>query len=95
MIDLFRRNFSLHHDVSGFIQRAVPAGTVPQNEDVVYVIDQAERTAFLRLTNDEERNKFIEQFWEHRNPTPGTPTNKFKEEHYRRVVYANGHFAAG
>jgi GWxTD domain-containing protein len=64
------------------------------NEDVTYIIDQAERTAFLSLTANEERDRFIEQFWERRNPTPGTP-NKFKEEHYRRLAYANGHFASG
>jgi len=64
------------------------------NEDVAYIIDQAERTAFLGLTANEERDRFIEQFWERRNPTPGTP-NKFKEEHYRRLAYANGHFASG
>lgn len=64
------------------------------NEDVVYIIDQAERTAFLALTTDEERDQFVEQFWERRNPTPGAP-NKFKEEHYRRIVYANEHFASG
>lgn len=63
------------------------------NEDVVYIIDQAERTAFLALTTDEERDRFIEQFWERRNPTPGA-TNKFKDEHYRRLVYANEHFAS-
>jgi GWxTD domain-containing protein len=64
------------------------------NADVVYIIDQAERTAFLALTSDEERDKFIEQFWERRNPSPGA-SNKFKEEHYRRIAYANEHFASG
>ena len=64
------------------------------NEDVAYIIDQAERTAFLRLTNNEERDKFIEEFWGRRNPTPGAP-NKFKEEHYRRLAYANSHFSFG
>ena len=63
------------------------------NEDVAYIIDQAERTAFLALTTNEERDKFIEQFWERRNPTPGTPNN-FKEEQYRRIAYANEHFAS-
>jgi GWxTD domain-containing protein len=48
----------------------------------------------LRLTTNEERDKFIEQFWERRNLTPGGP-NKFKEEHYRRLAYANQHFASG
>ena len=38
--------------------------------------------------------KFIEQFWERRNPDPGASENKFKEEHYRRIAYANEHFAA-
>jgi len=64
------------------------------NEDVAYIIDQAERTAFLGLTTNDERDKFIEQFWERRKPTPGAP-NKFKEEHYRRLAYANEHFASG
>ena len=62
------------------------------DEDVVYIIDDAERGAFLQLTTDEERNHFIEQFWERRNPTPGSATNKFKAEHYRRIAYANQHF---
>jgi GWxTD domain-containing protein len=64
------------------------------NEDVAYIIDQAERTAFLGLATNEERDKFIEQFWERRNPSPGAP-NKYKAEHYRRLAYANGHFASG
>jgi TonB family protein len=64
------------------------------NEDVGYIIDDAERTAFLRLSTDQERDKFVVQFWERRNPTPGA-SNKFKEEHYRRLAYTNQHFAAG
>jgi GWxTD domain-containing protein len=62
------------------------------SEEVVYIIDDAERGAFLQLTTDRERDHFIEQFWERRNPTPGSSTNKFKEEHYRRIAYANQHF---
>lgn len=71
-----------------------PAYSKWLNEDVVYLIDQTERTAFLRLTTNEERDKFVVQFWERRNPTPGAP-NKFKEEHYRRIAYTNSHFASG
>jgi len=61
--------------------------------DVGYIIDQAERTAFLGLTTNAERDEFIERFWERRNPSPGGP-NQFKEEHYRRIAYANEHFAS-
>ncbi len=64
------------------------------NEEVVYIISDKERAAFLKLTTDEERNKFIEQFWERRNPNPGSPQNSFKEEHYRRIAFANEHFAS-
>jgi GWxTD domain-containing protein len=64
------------------------------NEDVVYIIDNAERSAFVKLTTDEERDKFIEQFWARRDPRPGTPENQFKEEHYRRIAYANKHFGS-
>ncbi len=65
------------------------------NEDVVYIIDDAERTAFLKLTTDEERSHFVEQFWDRRNPEPGSRENKFKQEHYRRIAYANAHFISG
>jgi GWxTD domain-containing protein len=64
------------------------------NEDVVYIIGDNERAAFRRLTTNEDRDKFIEQFWELRNPTPGAAENAFKVEHYRRIVYANEHFAS-
>ncbi len=49
----------------------------------------------MQLSNDEERDQFIEAFWQRRDPTPDTEENEFKEEHYRRIAYANEHFAAG
>jgi GWxTD domain-containing protein len=65
------------------------------NEDVLYIITDQERQAFMQLSNDEERDRFIEAFWQRRDPTPDTPENEFKDEHYRRIAYANDHFAAG
>ena len=64
-------------------------------QDVAYIISDEERKAFRTLSNDEERDAFIEQFWMRRNPTPDSPENEFREEHYRRIAYANEHFAAG
>lgn len=60
--------------------------------DVTYIITKGERDTFLRLTTDDARDKFVEQFWEIRNPTPGSPSNPFKDEHYQRLAYANDHF---
>jgi GWxTD domain-containing protein len=65
------------------------------NEDVVWIITDEERAAFKQLSNDEERDNFIEAFWQRRDPTPDTEENEYKEEHYRRIAYANEHFAAG
>jgi GWxTD domain-containing protein len=65
------------------------------NEDVVYIITPEERSAFLHLSTNEEREQFIEAFWARRNPDPDSPENTFKEEHYRRIAYANEHFASG
>jgi len=65
------------------------------DEDVVYIITDEERTAFRQLSNDEERDNFIEAFWQRRDPTPDTEENEYKEEHYQRIAYANEHFAAG
>src|SRR3954451_1931703 len=65
------------------------------DEDVRWIITDEERNAFKQLSNDEERDNFVEQFWLRRDPTPDTLENEFKEEHYRRIAYANEHFAAG
>jgi GWxTD domain-containing protein len=65
------------------------------DEDVVWIITDEERAAFKQLSNDEERDNFIEAFWQRRDPTPDTEENEYKEEHYQRIAYANEHFAAG
>jgi len=65
------------------------------NEDVVYIITDEEKAAFKRLSTDDERQQFIEQFWLRRDPTPDTEENEYKEEHYRRIAYANEHYASG
>src|SRR3954465_13424693 len=64
-------------------------------QDVTYIISDDERKAFKNLSNDEERESFIENFWLRRNPNPDSPENEFKEEHYRRIAYSNEHYAAG
>ena len=65
------------------------------SEEVPYIITDEERSSFKKLSTDEEREQFIETFWERRNPSPGSPENEFKEEYYRRIAYANEHYASG
>ena len=65
------------------------------DEDVRWIITDEERAAFKQLSNDDERDQFIEQFWLRRDPTPDTAENEYKEEHHRRIAYANEHFASG
>jgi len=65
------------------------------DEDVYWIITEEERDVFARLANNEEREAFIEQFWNRRNPDPSSGDNEFKTEHYRRIMYANERFAAG
>jgi GWxTD domain-containing protein len=65
------------------------------DQDVHWIITDQELKAFKSLSNDEERDAFIEAFWQRRNPNPDSPENEFREEHYRRIEYANEHFAAG
>lgn len=65
------------------------------DEDVRWIITDQELQAFKSLSNDEERDQFIENFWLRRNPNPDSPENEFREEHYARIAYSNEHFAAG
>ncbi|MEW6455566.1 MAG: GWxTD domain-containing protein [Acidobacteriota bacterium] len=64
-------------------------------EEVVYIITPKEKEVFLQLETDRERDIFIEAFWRQRDPNPSTPENEFKEEHYRRITYANQNFGRG
>jgi GWxTD domain-containing protein len=64
-------------------------------QDVKWIITDEELEAFKHLSNDEERDQFIENFWRRRNPDPDSPDNEYREEHYARIAYANEHFAAG
>jgi GWxTD domain-containing protein len=63
--------------------------------DVAYIITKDERDVFLKLTTDEAREKFIETFWEIRNPSPGSPTNSYKDEIYQRIAFADARFGIG
>jgi len=65
------------------------------NEDVAYIITDEERQAFKRLQTEDEKQQFIEQFWLRRDPTPDTAENEYREEHYRRIAYANERYASG
>src|SRR6266404_2335408 len=77
---------------------AFGADTVPPkyrdwlDRDVAYVISKEERALFLRLSTDAERDKYIDKFWEIRNPSPGAPINTYKVDHYNRLAYANQMF---
>ncbi|HUE80704.1 MAG TPA: GWxTD domain-containing protein [Pyrinomonadaceae bacterium] len=64
-------------------------------KDVAYIITDEERKAFRKLETDDERERFIEEFWRRRDPDPDTDENEFKEEYYERIAYANEHFASG
>jgi GWxTD domain-containing protein len=65
------------------------------NEDVLYIITPQERKAFLLLSSDAQRERFIEEFWKRRNPNPASGDNGYRAEHYRRFAYANQNFGNG
>ncbi len=65
------------------------------DKDVAYIITEEERKAFKKLETDDERERFIEEFWRRRDPDPDTDENEFREEYYERIAYANEHYASG
>ncbi len=65
------------------------------NEDVLYILTEQERDVFQKLTTAEEKDRFIEQFWQRRDPDPSTAANEAREEHYRRIAFVNQHFGSG
>lgn len=79
----------------------IPAAAAKTNykkwlsQEVTWISSQAEREGFKRLESDAERDAFIEKFWLRRDPTPGTERNEYKEEHYRRHIFATQNFQEG
>jgi GWxTD domain-containing protein len=65
------------------------------DQDVAFIITDEERVVFQSLTAQDEREAFIEQFWRRRDPDPDSGVNEYREEHYRRIAYANDHFSIG
>lgn len=84
----FRQQKQLKQELKGPYKKWI-------DQDVRWIITPQELKAFKSLSNDEERDAFIEQFWQRRNPNPDSPVNTAREEHYRRIAYADEHFAAG
>jgi GWxTD domain-containing protein len=84
----FKQQKELKQELHGIYKKWV-------DEDVHWIITDQELKTFKSLSNDEERDSFIEAFWQRRNPNPDSPENEFREEHYRRIEYANEHFPAG
>jgi len=84
----------LFGSLQGFAKEQLPKGYKDWlDREAAYIITRDEKDAFKKLSTDVERDKFIERFWELRNPTPGAPTNPYREEHYKRLDYASQHFA--
>ncbi len=84
----FAQQKALRQELKGVYKRWL-------DEDVRWIITDQEMQAFKSLANDEERDTFIENFWLRRNPNPDSPDNEYRDEHYRRIAYANEHYAAG
>ncbi len=63
-------------------------------EEVSYIMTAEERATFERLPTGLDREQFIGQFWERRNPYPGVLENLFEERFYRRIAYANEEFSS-
>jgi len=84
--------FSLPSQKKGSAKDLSPVFRTWLEEEVVYIITPTEKEVFLQLETDRERVQFMEAFWKYREPNPNTPENVFKEEHYRRIKYANQYF---
>lgn len=63
------------------------------DEDVRWIISPEERSAFLKMVNNEERDQFITQFWSRRADVSVGGEQDFKAKYYGRIAYANQHFA--
>src|SRR6185369_3587741 len=62
-------------------------------DEVDVLITDEEKSTFLRLEKDYQRDAFIKRFWEVRDTMPGTPRNEFLDVWNSRVAEAKTRFA--
>lgn len=62
---------------------------------VALLVQPDERHTYQNLTTEDEQGRFVELFWQRRDPTPATPRNEFQEEFEKRLAYVNKKFSAG
>lgn len=60
-----------------------------------YVARDREIRAMQEAPTYQERLRLFTEFWDRRDPTPGTPRNERMEEYYSRISHANASFGAG
>jgi GWxTD domain-containing protein len=61
---------------------------------IAYIARPGEMETFESLNTTGKAN-FMAQFWKDRDPTPETPMNEFRDEHLRRLNFANDRFSVG
>ncbi len=62
-------------------------------ENVIKYVTTKEEKALYRDLDLEGKKNFLGQFWERKNPSPGSKINTFKNEIFRRFAYANQYYS--
>jgi GWxTD domain-containing protein len=60
-------------------------------EQMRFVASKEEIERLVKLP-EADRQRGLLDFWQRRDPTPGTPQNEAMEEYYHRINYANAYF---
>src|SRR5262245_59155425 len=71
---------------------ADPAGEMWADGPVQWIMSEDEKRTWQSLAYADERQEFIDRFWEARNPKPGNPDNSYRNAFERRVAFADAHF---
>jgi GWxTD domain-containing protein len=64
-------------------------------KEVEPILSQSEIDAWKKLKTNEEREQFIKDIWNTRDPDPDTEENEYREAYYERLAYVNEHFSSG
>lgn len=62
-------------------------------EQVIKYISTSEEKDMYRDLDLDGKKAFLAQFWDRKNPKPGSPVNEFKNEIFRRFAYANQYYS--
>jgi GWxTD domain-containing protein len=79
----------------GYFAAMAAAELDAAEQPLAVIAKSGELSAYDKTLSANAKRRFLTEFWQRRDPTPGTPKNETRDAFYQAIVYANAHYREG